>query len=70
VNGSKTADFAVGPERVVCAVPGLTLQAGGTGVLTLSTFGAAFDYELPLGKDTVKIPASAALSDARVTMNP
>jgi hypothetical protein len=66
--GAPLATFAVGPDPAACAAAGLSLPGGGTGEITITASGAPYEYVLPIGKESLRLPATASLADFRVVV--
>ena len=66
--GAPLATFTAGPEPTACTVSDLSLTAEGTGVITVAASGFPYEYELLIGKESLKLPATASLADVRVVV--
>jgi hypothetical protein len=66
--GAPLATFAVGPDPAACAAAGLSLPGGGTGEIAITASGAPYEYVLPIGKESLRLPATASLADFRVVV--
>jgi hypothetical protein len=66
--GAPLETFTVGPEPTACTVSDLSLTAEGTGVITVAASGFPYEYELLIGKESLKLPATASLADVRVVV--
>lgn len=65
-NEKSAGVFPIGPEPATFAVAGLSIDASGTGELTITPSGGTFDYPLVIGQATLPLPSTAVFTDVRV----
>jgi hypothetical protein len=67
-DGRTLGTFTLGPQAVLCAVAGLSLPGGEMSDIRFVVSGVQYKYPLDVGGRTVDLPATAVLSDFRVTV--